>query len=230
MNEQNDALQRMYIQLQQWKQCSDRRAVFLECYSMMTANMLRAIDAGEFHDALWVRHLLEHFAAYYFNALQAYEQEDSQTPHIWRQTFDCARQQDSQALQNLLLGVNAHINYDLVLAVSDLLEPEWSGLDEPARRRRYEDHCHVNEIIARTVDAVQNSVLEPGNLPMQLVDVVFGRVDEWLISRLITGWREQVWEQAVQRISAPDADVREAQRFQVEMGCMRLSQRILLRG
>lgn len=230
MSEPNDALQRMHVQLEQWKLCSDRRSVFLECYSMMTANMLRAIDAGEFHDALWVRRLLEHFATYYFNALQAYETDQPQTPHIWRQTFDCARQPDSQALQNLLLGVNAHINYDLVLAVSDLLDPEWAGLDEQTRRQRYEDHCHVNEIIARTVDAVQDSILEPGSLPMQLVDIVFGRVDEWLISRLIEGWREQVWELAVQRISAPDADSREAQRLEVESGCMRLSQRILLRG
>jgi len=230
MSEPNDALQRMHAQLELWKQCSDRRAVFLECYSMMTANMLRAIEAGEFHDALWVRHLLEHFAAYYFNALQAYETDQPQTPHIWRQTFDCARQADSQALQNLLLGVNAHINYDLVLAVSDLLEPEWGGLDEQTRCLRYEDHCHVNEIIARTVDAVQDSVLEPGSLPLQLVDIVFGRVDEWLISRLIQGWREQVWELAVQRIGAADADSREAQRLEVESGCMRLSQRILLKG
>ena len=50
-------------------------------------------------------------------------------------------------LQNLLLGINAHINYDLVLTIYDMPAPEWERLTEEQRRRRFQDHCTVNVII-----------------------------------------------------------------------------------
>ena len=36
-----------------------------------------------------------------------------------------------------------------------------------------------------------------------VVDAVFGRIDEWAISRVITRWREQVWENAVALMELP---------------------------
>jgi len=46
---------------------------------------------------------------------------------------------EALTVQNLILGVNAHINYDLVLATADMLEPEWSQLDEERRQARHDD-------------------------------------------------------------------------------------------
>jgi hypothetical protein len=60
----------------------------------------------------------------------------------------------------LLLGVNAHINYDLVLTLVDLLEPEWKQLSAEQCQQRHSDYCHVNEIISLTIDIVQDDVLE----------------------------------------------------------------------
>ncbi len=230
MDEPAIAVQRMRERLEMWQKASDPRATFLYCYVMMTENMLTAIQAGEFNDPVWVRHLLEHFANYYFTALQGYEQQDPGTPAVWRLTFESAHRPGSLVLQNLLLGVNAHINYDLVLALSDLLEPDWYSLDDHTREQRYNDHCHVSQVITRTIDSVQDTILEPQSLPLQLADVLFGPVDEWVISRLIGNWREQVWEQAMQRISSPDPEKREELRRAVETGCLKLSERILLRG
>lgn len=230
MNEHSVVIQRMRAQLEIWQQAADPRATFLYCYLMMTENMQNAIQAGEFNDPAWVRRLVDHFASYYFQALQRYEEQDPGTPAIWRLTFDSAKLPDTRALQNLLLGVNSHINYDLVLALSDVLEPEWSSLEEQARRQRYEDHCRVNRVIALTIDTVQDTILEPHSIALQLADILFGPLDEWLISRLIENWREQVWEQAVQRIASSDAEVREALRCSIEADCLTLSDRILLRS
>ena len=66
MSDNIPAIQRMQEQVQQWTQQKDRRAIFLDCYRMMTSNMLTAIEAGEFHDPVWVRALLEHFASHPF--------------------------------------------------------------------------------------------------------------------------------------------------------------------
>ena len=193
---------------QQWEQRSDRRCFFLRCYGLMTGNTLRALDEGQFHDPQWVRRLLHLFADYYFLALDAYEQDDARTPIVWRLAFDAAAQGQTQVLQDLLLGINAHINYDLVLTLVDMLEQEWVALSPEQRQQRYQDHCHVNTIIAATVDSVQDQVVTPSSRWLGMVDWVLGPLDEHVAARLIRRWREEVWQEAVQILATQDPDER----------------------
>jgi len=221
MSAQHSVVDRMQDRIDGWEQSGDPRAVFLSCYALMTRNMLDAVDAGEFADATWVSHLLRHFAGYYFDALDAYEAGTEHTPAVWRCAHDAARRSNAPAISLLLLGVNAHINYDLVLAVADLLEREWLSLSDEGRRTRYEDYCRVNDIIGRTIDSVQDGILEKREPIMALVDTLLGPVDEWLVSRGITEWREAVWGHAVQRVEATGDAEREALRREVEAAAMR---------
>lgn len=228
MSEHRRVLACMDDLISQWEQAADRRSIFLTCYSMMTRNMLAAVEAGDFHDPAWVLRLLVHFAGYYFAALEACETGGPASPAVWVLAFDAARQPRTQAIQNLILGVNAHINYDLVLALADLLEPEWQALSPEQRRQRYDDHCHVNTIIAQTVDAVQDNVLERHAPAMDLIDRAFGRLDEWLISSLITRWRDQVWELAVQYVETASHEARERMRLEVEAASLQRGRLILM--
>lgn len=221
-------IERMQGHLGRWEQTGDRRAVFLSCYSLMTQNMLAAIARGEFQDPVWVNHLLHHFADYYFVALEAYEQDPITAPPVWQIAHDCCCSPNLKALQNLLLGVNAHINYDLVLAVSDLLQDEWANLSPKQRELRYADHCKVNLIIAQTIDVVQDQVVERYDPAMDLVDKLMGSLDEWLVSRLITDWRDQVWRHAVERVMASQAE-HELLTQKVEKACLEIANSILLK-
>jgi hypothetical protein len=221
MQDESSVVDRMQERIDRWDRVGDPRAVFLSCYALMTRNMLDAVDAGEFADAAWVSHLLHHFAGYYFDALDAYEAGVEGAPAVWRRAHDAARRTGAPTLSLLLLGVNAHINYDLVLAVADLLEPEWPALADAGRRARYEDYCRVNDIISQTIDSVQDDILEKREPIMALVDTLFGPVDEWLISRGIAEWREDVWGHAVRRVQTPDEAQREALRLEVEAAAMR---------
>ena len=187
----------------------------------MTRNMLDAVDAGEFADAAWVSHLLHHFAGYYFDALDTYEAGEEGTPAVWRCAHDAARRANTPAISLLLLGVNAHINYDLVLAVADLLEPEWPSLSDEERHVRYEDFCRVNDTIGRTIDSVQDGIIEKREPIMALVDTLLGPVDEWLVSRGITEWREEVWGHAVRRVETTGEAQREVLRQEIEAAAMR---------
>jgi len=222
--------QRMQSLVQHWETASDRRSIFLSCYMLMTLNMLAAIDTGEFNDSSWVNTLLGRFADYYFDALEAYERDSPATPAVWRLTHDAARRPETHVLQNLLLGVNAHINYDLVLTLVDILEREWAGLPTSRRERCYADHCHVNEVIGRTVDAVQDRVIEPVTPAMDMVDKLLGPLDEWLISRLIAHWRDEVWDQAVRLMETSGPGERERLRRHVEAASLRRVDAILLDG
>lgn len=212
MNPKHDLIHRMQAQSQAWGQTGDRRAVFLECYTLMTGNMLGAIEASRFHDGEWAGRLLLRFAAYYFQALEAYDQKDIPCTQVWRFAHDCACEGKLHVLQHLLLGINAHINYDLVLSLVDLLDQEWEGLSPDQRRHRYEDHCLVNEVIAATIDTVQDTVVERYDPRLDWVDRLLGRLDERLLSALISRWRQEVWEEALRFLETPPEEREELRR------------------
>ena len=226
MKNHRPAIEHLVALVQQWEDAGDHRAIFLGCYTLMTRNMLAALDAGRFRDSRWVRALLEHFADYYFAALDAYEAGDPAAPVVWQQTHAAAAAGETLAIQNLLLGVNAHVNYDLVFAVVDLLAPEWAGLAEPEREARYEDFCLVNRIIAETVDQVQDQVLERYSPAMELVDKVLGPLDEWIAAYMITRWRDEVWANAVHWLATEDEVKRTALRQKVERDALRWAGRL----
>lgn len=216
------ALHKMQTMIDTWDAADDLRAIFLTCYAMMTRNMLTAIDRREFHDGVWVAALLHHFAEYYFDATAADHAQDG-CPAVWSLAFDATRAPKTHVLQNLFLGVNAHINYDLVLTLVDMLQADWHTLSDDQRQQRHADHSHVNDIIAATINSVQDQVVERYSPSMDIVDKLFGPMDEWLIARLIRDWREDVWQHASHMMSIDDDNLRETYRLQVH-------QQALLRG
>lgn len=214
----------MQTQIEHWEDQQDPRAIFLNCYQLMTANMLAAVERAEFEDNLWVEHLLHRFADYYFEALAAFEQQPASAPRIWSLTHERTIQAKILPIQMLLLGVNAHINYDLVLTLFELLQPEWPVLSSDQRQGRYRDHCQVNVIIGQTIDIVQDQVLEPAMPAMDLLDRWMGGLDERLISGLITRWRGTVWQHAEKMLDCEAAGTRQRLVLEVEEQVLRLAE------
>lgn len=220
-------LQKMIRQADTWEKSADCRYIFLRCYSMMSTNMVAAIRAGEFEDCEWVATLIQRFAAYYFKALTCYERNPLESPAAWRQAHQAAQYQKLHVLQYLLLGVNAHINYDLPLALYDCLCQEWTNLDETQRQSRQKDHETVNVIISKTTDAVQDTVVEPLAPLMAVVDQALGRVDEWILSQMIGGWRHDVWTVAIRMLEAPEFATRETIRKEQEQKALEKGEGLL---
>lgn len=220
-------LQKMIQQADTWEKSADRRSIFLRCYSMMSTNMVAAIRAGEFEDCEWVATLINHFASYYFKALTSYERNPAESPAAWRQAHQAAQHQKLHVLQYLLLGVNAHINYDLPLALYDCLSQEWSNLNETQRQSRQKDHETVNVIISKTTDEVQDTVIEPMAPLMAVVDQAMGRVDEWILSQMISSWRHEVWNVAIRMLEAPEFATRETIRKEQEQKALEKAEGLL---
>jgi hypothetical protein len=195
----------MQARIQAWEEMADDRALFLKCYMLMTGNMLAAINQREFSDPAWVDALLRHFVDYYFGALQAFETDPASAPLAWQLAHQAAANPHMDAIRKLLVGVNAHINYDLALAVVDLLRPEWPRLSERQRADRYADYCRVNDIMGSTIDAVQAEVLDPAMPVMVIIDNLMGRVDEFMVAQLLVHWRDNVWRHALGLLAAADA-------------------------
>ena len=196
----------------------------------MTRNMFAAIEQGEFYDATWVRLLLHRFAQHYFNSLDAYDQDPDSTLKVWRVAHQSAASGDLLVIQNLMLGINAHINYDLVFAVVELLEEEWPTLSPAQQHARYVDYSHVNKVLGRTIDTVQDEVISRLTPAFFLLDTALGPLDEWMTERLITSWRDTVWDQAMRILACHAADDREALRVEVEQITLLRSAAILIAG
>lgn len=226
----NDAppiIARMRSVCRGWDAAADQRSIFLTCYAMMTANMLAGIDRREFDDPDWVDHMVQRFAGYYFDALTAYDGDPAAAPRVWRLAHDTCREPDVWAIQKLLLGINAHINYDLVLTLDEMLGSEWSELPDDRRAARLRDYRQVNDIIARTVDAVQDQVLGQAMPVMRYIDLFMGPGDEFLLSHLLFRWRDKIWAYGVRLVEAADLEAREGVIREMEAAAVRRAEAIL---
>lgn len=225
---QQELIVQMFDRAASWRENGDNRYIFLNCYAMMTENMLGALEKEQFKDNRWVERLLHHFADYYFIALDQYNCGEDCVPKVWLHAHRTSGERRLLTIQYLLLGINAHINYDLVLALSDVLTPEWDSLSEDKRRLRYLDHKQVNTIIGQTIDKVQDEVIEKRDPWMDVIDRLMGRADEWLLSRLITHWREEVWKEALTMANTRDASEKERLRLDLEARVLKRGKQILL--
>ena len=217
---------RMESRVSAWEQAADHKAVFLSCYLMMTRNTLAAIDRCEFGDCDWVARLLHRFADYYFDALDAYERSPESAPTVWRLAHDATHGDHTLPVQKLLVGVNAHINYDLVLTLVDLLDDEWPDADHDLRRRRQCDYDLINVVIAETADMVQDEVLERHSPWLDVFDRGLGRLDERIAVRLLSRWRTQVWRHAIDLLDDPDGRTQRV--ATIEQQCTRRARWLLL--
>ena len=169
----------------------DRRAVFLTIYSRMTGQVARRVDRGEFADPDWVADYLVAFANLYRQAVREYEAgELASLPDPWQLAFDASTDGDALVIQDALLGINAHINYDLALAIDE------AGV-RPEPDTKYADHCQVTDVIADIIDDAQEDLFEFGADGLETADESLGRLDERLTVFTIDECRESAWRTAV---------------------------------
>src|SRR5262245_13799413 len=99
----------------------EHRREFLSTYQRTTLAVGTAVDDGLFEDGPWVEEWDIAFAHLYLAALDA-DLGGGRVPRPWRLAFDAAP--DLKPLQHVLLGINAHINYDLPQALLAVISDE----------------------------------------------------------------------------------------------------------
>lgn len=174
-----------------FRQSRDRRSMFLTLYGVVSRAMREKVRAGAFEDNAWVERYAVAFADLYRVALERYESGRlDDVPTAWRIGFDAARAGNGLLLQDVLLGVNAHVNHDLPLALHSV------SID-PDRAARYRDHSAVNQVLASvTEDATERlaALYAPG---LRTMDEVAGQIDELVSGFSLQIGRESAWESAV---------------------------------
>ena len=126
-----------------------QRRIFMETYLRTTEAVGDAINNAMFEDPRWVSHWDAVFASFFIAAHDA-NLAGAEVPRPWRLAFGAA--EDHHLLGHLLLGMNAHINYDLPQAMLAVISVE--DFEDPVvLQRRRRDHERVDQILASRVAA-----------------------------------------------------------------------------
>jgi Family of unknown function (DUF5995) len=161
-------------------------AEFLGTYQRTTAAVGKAVAGGLFEDADWVAEWDVAFARLYLDALDAHLSRAA-VPRPWRLAFDAPPA--LPVLRHVLLGINAHVNYDLPQALLAVIDP--ADFDDPdLLARRHRDHERIDGVLAARV-AAEDAVLATRG--RTLLDRVLQPANRRASARFLKEAREKVW-------------------------------------
>ena len=174
-----------------YRRTNDRRAVFVTLYGIVSAEMSSRIARGAFTDTAWVHRYAVAFANLFRAAVTAYDEGRQElVPKAWRLCFDAAKRGTGLVLQDMLLGVNAHVNNDLPLALHAV------GID-PGRDDRLRDHNAVNAVLGSVTERASQVIAELYAPGLTALDDCAGALDEMASAFSLQVARESAWEGAV---------------------------------
>jgi Family of unknown function (DUF5995) len=166
---------------------------FLATYLRTTRAVKEELARGGFRDPEWVERWDVAFADLYLDALEAAE-AGRRPPEPWAVAFGAAEGDRLPPLRHVLLGMNAHINYDLAQSlVAVISEAEFDDPQVLAGRRA--DHEHIDQVLVSRVGA-EDSELEALSGGRSLVDRLLQPLNRQGTKRFLKESRTKVWANA----------------------------------
>ena len=171
-----------------WQEES-RLGYFATLYRNVTVEVKRGIAQGRFEDGARMERLDVNFANRYLTAHDDYLRRQA-PPRCWAAAFVAASEWQPIVLQHLLLGMNAHINFDLGAAAAltcpgDQLPPLKHDFDE------------INNILSAMTGGVQLQLAKISHW-MKLLDLVGGRSQRAVLNWSIDVARDEAWRLATE--------------------------------
>jgi hypothetical protein len=195
---------RMAALLDSLQATGDPRRYFLATYQRTTIAVAEEVKRGGFADPEWVERWDVAFADFYLDALRtAVAGHEPSRP--WTIAFGAPA--DLPALRHVLLGMNAHINYDLPQALVAVITDEQFD-DQALLTRRQADHRAIDTVLAGRV-AAEDDELTAVSGPGTLLDRLLRPFNRLGTQRFLREAREKVWGNAIAlsraRREGPDA-------------------------
>ena len=176
----------------------DHRAVFAATYLELT-KVIRSMVESEpgfvrHPDYLYVEDA--YFANVYFDTLDAWERGERVAP-AWRIAFEQAERGEISGAQEMLLGINAHVQNDMPFVIAAL------GVREPDGGSRKPDHDAVNESLNRAYEPVVEAIRERYDPTVSLTNPGgLVTLDNIVGLEVVRVWRELVWRNAERLLQA----------------------------
>ena len=174
--------------------------IFAQVYLHVTRKVKEGILAGRFEDGQRMETLDVVFANRYFEALQQY-QDGVPCARSWKTAFDAAHACKLTIFQQVLLGMNVHINFDLGIATIETVSPEQLSSLET-------DFFKINQLLIEQINTVQDK-LNAVSPVLALLDRLGGNRDEKFAGFSLKKVRSHAWNVAerLSRLSHSDKSV-----------------------
>ena len=181
----------------------DHRGVFATTYLTLTETYFELLrEQPDFvEDRKYLFTEVAEFANFYFKTLRTHDQKN-EVPPAWEIALDTAMEGEVNGAQDMLLGINAHVQSDMPFVIAKL------GLETPEGKSRKSDHDVVNAVLEmayqRVVDAVEArydpylAFTNPDGIP----------ADDAAGLELVRAWRENVWRNAEKLTNAKSEEER----------------------
>ncbi len=170
----------------------DRIGFFATLYRTVKIRVRDRIHEGNFFaDSQRMERLAVNFSNRYLDALALFRRNLQPTQcHLI--AFQTASRQSPIILQHLLLGINAHINLDLPVAVAQTIP----GIDPESELLNLKpDFDKINQILGEVMDKIENQIAEVSPF-FGLIDIVAGTIDEKILNLGLIADRELAWQTA----------------------------------
>jgi hypothetical protein len=177
----------------------DHRGVFATTYLELTRELRDTLRRRPrfFNDARYLYVEDAQFANIYFNTARAYERGQP-VPPAWQIAFDSAGRSDVNGAQDMLLGINAHVQNDMPFLLASL------GLRSPAGQTRKPDHDKMNEILDTAYERVVRQIEDRFDPLVATTNARWTFADDVAGLEMVKQWRENVWRNAERLLAAKD--------------------------
>jgi hypothetical protein len=179
---------------------------FLATYLRTTRAVGEELGRGRFRDPEWVERWDVAFADLYLDALED-AQAGRRPPGPWAVAFGAGDRDGLPPLRHVLLGMNAHINYDLAQSLLAVI-PERQFEDPELLASRHADHERIDQVLVARVGA-EDTELEALSGPRSRTDRVLAPLNRLATRRFLKESRAKVWANTrlldAARRAGPDA-------------------------
>ena len=185
LDHMQERLERMPVQDRHFR-------AFLSTDRRTTQAVAEAIEGGLFEDPGWVERWDIAFAQFYLTALDSHLAKAGRIPRPWQLAFSTSP--DLHPLLHVLLGINAHVNYDLPQALLAVIRDD-EFADRTLMNRRRRDHERIDQVLSSRVSSED---AELGPVGRTLLDRLLNPLNRLAAKRFLREARQKVWHNTLQ--------------------------------
>lgn len=167
------------------EQQNDTSGYFAALYQKVTIKVKEGIDNNYFDDGPRMEKLDVIFAKRYIDAWYGWKNKEKVSAS-WQCAFDISTSYRPIVFQHLLIGMNAHINFDLGIAAAEVSKGEnIAGLEADFKR--------INEVLASLVAEVQSNLAEIWPT-LKFLLRISGKADDFMVDFSMKLARQGAWK------------------------------------
>jgi hypothetical protein len=199
-----------------------RVGYFAALYWHVATTLSRAVRNGSFHDAARMQHLNEVFFDRYLDAVHRFREARAPT-EAWQVAFQATPDNNLIVVQHLMLGANAHINFDLAIAVAEAIPEEELRAFRP-------DYDKMNDLLSSLIAGMAEDISRFWPL-FRWISRRTAKAEDAIVAFSLRAARAEAWRTALElsamdpparlaAIARRDVEVRDLARFVVAPGIL----------